>query len=530
MTNTTPSSAAGYDLYWGEFHKHLTGPGADIEQLDAVLEAALSHLDIQVVLCYPFKWYRKGREGGIREESVGGDSDFEDWWTTIQDAARVHNDPGTFVTFPGYEWHGDRTRWGDHNIIYREEGYPLDPTWDLSDLYEVLRSRPAIALPHHTAYAKGHRGADWDIYDPELSPVTEVYSSHGSSEGTNTPIPMDKNEDMGPSTSDGTWQAALDRGHRIGAIASNDGPGFPGTWGNGIAGVWARKLTRESIWEAIRARRTYGVTGDRIRLWWEIDSFEMGSVIQADDPTGRAIVSCPRPLSRIELIHDGRTVESYAHHPSGDRDPDGVYSILVEFGWGPNADYGDFDDSTCSWHGTIDIDNGTLRGVIPRFGSFGQQYEITDGACHFSLRTSRGMPSNSILPEGTQKTSRQGLFVSFEGDGSTTIHVDLADTECIQLPLSIARKRTHVFALLEESYARLENEFELSSDDIENPDIVYHNSRKIKVHTASPRADRVAEVVFSDLPIEGDQNYYYIRAAQVNGQYAWSSPIWINTT
>lgn len=527
MNGPPPESEVGYDLYWGDFHKHMTGPGADPKRLDDVLSAARSHLDVQTVLCYPFKWDRKGREAGIREESVGHDTAFEDWWERIQDAAREHYDPGAFVTFPGFEWHGNRTRWGDYNVLYREEGYPLEPVRELPDLYEAIRGRPALAIPHHTGYEPGNRGADWAVHDPDLSPVVEVYSSHGSSEGIETPVAMDGNEDMGPRTSGGTWQDALARGHRIGALASNDGPGFPGSWGNGIAGVWATDLTREAVWDAIQARRTYGVTGDRIRLWWEIDGAEMGSVVSTTDPTGRVLVSCPRPLARVELVHDGRTVETYAHHPGGGRDKDDVYAILVEFGWGPNEDYGDFDDVTCKWRGTLCVEGGNLRGVTPQFRGFGQWYEVVDDECRFRLTTSREGPSETLLPEGNQPTSRQGLILTCTGDGDALVRIDLKDRDPVRVQLSDARERAHLFAFTDESRSRLEEDFGLRPDDLENPDVVYHNARKVKVHAASPRSDRTAEVVFRDLPTAGTWNYYYVRAAQVNGQYAWSSPVWV---
>lgn len=68
MGATWPDS---YDLQWGDLHKHMTGPGADRSELDAVVGAARSHLDVVAVHCYPFRWYRKGREAAIREESVG---------------------------------------------------------------------------------------------------------------------------------------------------------------------------------------------------------------------------------------------------------------------------------------------------------------------------------------------------------------------------------------------------------------------------------------------------------------------------
>ena len=66
-----------------------------------------------------------------------------------------------------------------------------------------MRDRDALVIPHHTGFAVGERGKDWDRFDPELSPVMEVFSAKGSSEGTDTPRPMAFNS-MGPRTTGGT--------------------------------------------------------------------------------------------------------------------------------------------------------------------------------------------------------------------------------------------------------------------------------------------------------------------------------------
>jgi hypothetical protein len=512
-----------YDLYWGDFHKHLTGPDIDIDRLDEVLDYAAEHLDAATVLCYPFKWFRHGEDPGIREESVGTHPEFEGWWETIQDVSATHNDPGGFVTFPAHEWHGDRTRWGDHNVIYREEGEPLDDEPDLPDLYANLRGRPALALPHHTGYEVGNRGKDWDTHDPGLSPVMEVYSSHGSSEGVDTPVAMGGNTSMGPRTTGGSWQDGLDRGHRVGAIASNDGPGLPGTWNRGIAGLWATDLTRAALWEALAERRTYGVTGDRMRLWWEVDGAPLGSVVDAPAETGTARVACPQPLDRVELVHDGRMVERYTHDRTGGRDPDGVYQLLVEFHGGPSEHYGGFDDLETGWHGAVEVDGGELRAVTPRFVGYGQRYSL-DGGCQFDLVTRRG-EQDVTLPEGDVDQSKQGLILELEGDDATEVRVDLRGVEeAFTVPLADARERGHLFSLVEESVERIEREFDVAADDFENPDPFYHNARKVNVHRAHPRRDCATSVTF-DLP-QGDGDYYYVRAAQVDGQFAWSSPVW----
>lgn len=516
-----------FNVFWGDFHKHMTGPGTENADIDAIVESAKQHLDVSSVQCYPFKWYQKGRVAGIREESAGHDPEFESWWSDIEEVSKRHNEPGDFVTFPTYEWHGNRVRWGDHNIYYREEGFPLDHSWKLPDLFENMRARDAFVLPHHTAYEIGNRGKDWDVHDPSLSPVSEVYSSHGSNESIDSIIPMDSNDDMGPRTSEGTYQAGLDRGRRVGAIASNDGPGLPGTWGNGVAGIWATDLNREAIWEAFQARRTYGVTGDRIKLWWTLDGHPLGSQIESTtDPRATVQVDCPRPLDRIELIHNGDLVRSYTHQDKSHQIESDRYRILVRMGWGPTPEYGDFDDLEQNWSGSIRVRDGSIAWAQPRFRGLNQSYRLQDGECQFDVQTSRA-EADSMLPEFDGDRTTQGFIVEVSGEDASDLVVDLDDGQSLTVPLADARDNDHLFSFTEESADRLETEFELSEDDIENPDIIYHNAHKVHVSRADPVESCRATVEFEDLPSTDSLDYYYVRAAQRDGQYAWASPVWV---
>ncbi|WP_225336039.1 DUF3604 domain-containing protein [Halomicrobium urmianum] len=520
-------SSDSYQLFWGDFHKHMTGPGADRTELDTLLRYASQHLDVSVVQCYPFKWYRKGREGGIREESVGPDPEFESWWDDIQAASERNNQSGEFVTFPAYEWNGNRGRWGDHNVYYKDEGYPIDQTRDLPSLLENMASRDALVLPHHTAYNIGNRGKDWDVHDEVLSPLTEVYSSHGSSESIDSPVAMDDNPDMGPRTSGGTFVDGLDQGHHVGAIASNDGPGLPGTWGKGVAGIWATELTREAVWQALRDRRTYGVTGDRITLWWSIDSHPLGShITDAVERNATVEVDCPLPLDRIELLHNGDVEHVYTHQDDTPVEESNRYRMLIEFGWGPTPEYGDFDETTFDWSGTISATNGTVTAVQPRFSGFGQEYDFRNGKCDFDVVTSRNNQSY-LLPEGNADMTTQGFIVEVDGNDETVVVIDV-EGERLEVPLERAQQENHLFAFETESCNRLAAEFELQDEDIANRDIVYHNARKVRAGQAHHESVCRTTVEFEDLPASSGEDYYYVRAAQRNGQYAWGSPIWID--
>src|SRR5205814_9779787 len=95
------------------------------------------------------------------------------------------------------------------------------------------------------------------------SPLVELFSMHGCSESDEAPYPM--LHTMGPRDHDSTIQAGLARGLRFGFVAGTDHhSGYAGSWGDGRMAVWAESLTREALFAAFRARRTYAVTGDKI--------------------------------------------------------------------------------------------------------------------------------------------------------------------------------------------------------------------------------------------------------------------------
>lgn len=521
-------TSAAHRLFWGDLHKHMTGPGAPVEAIDDKLRHARAHLDFSVAYCYPFEHYEQG--DGVSVETTGGRPAFQGWWEAIQNEAERHHEPGTFVTFPAYEWHGNRRRWGDHHIVYREPGYPLDDTDDIRELSATLAERPAFLIPHHTAYRVGERGKDWDVFDPALSPVMEVYSTHGSSEGVDTPVPMSFNKSMGPRTDGGTFQDAIARDHHIGLVASNDGPGVPGAWNRGLAGVWAAELTRDALWDAIAARRTYGVTGDRITLWWTLAGRPMGSTVDASEVDGEAVeaaveVDCPRALDRIELLRNDTVVETYTHQDEElTTEPPGVYRLLFEFGWGPTQAYGPFEDTDLSWSGHLAVNDGSLGAVYPRFSGPGQSYEVDGRRCRFSLLTSRDEPPPA-LPEGTTRSDRQGLILEIDAGRDTSVTIDLEGHESRTVQLENAIQRTHLFPLYDTA-AELLEEVGIAEEELGNMDRRYHVSPKVKVHRAHPRHACATTVTRSIRAAPGDS--IYVRASQVDGQFAWGSPITVS--
>ena len=233
-------------------------------------------------------------------------------WERIRDAVDAFHRPGEFVTLLGYEW----TNWiqGHRHVLYFDgEGEVLssvDPDYDHpTELWSALEGQPALTFTHHSAGEPVP--TNWNVPPhPTLEPVAEIVSVHGSSEAADSPAVV-----RGAVTGNFV-RDALDRGYRLGFIGSGDShDGHPGLAGlaapsSGLAAIVSPDLTRDAVYEALRARRVYATNGPRILLHTTLDDRPMGSTLPA--PDGGAdehdlvvLVLAPTPIERLELVRDG---------------------------------------------------------------------------------------------------------------------------------------------------------------------------------------------------------------------------------
>jgi len=234
-------------------------------------------------------------------------------WKRIQQAVADAHEPGRFVALLGYEW----TSWlhGHRHVLYFDDTGPVLSSIDLerryenpTQLWDALRGRRALTFAHHSA--GGPVATNWAYApDPELEPVTEIVSVHGSSEARDSPrliyspVPGNYVRD------------ALGLGYRLGLIGSGDShDGHPGlahlaspARNSGLAAIFATEHSREAVLAALRARRVYATNGARIFLRTTLDDrHEMGSVVPAL-PSGAVHtldirVASVAPLDRVEVI------------------------------------------------------------------------------------------------------------------------------------------------------------------------------------------------------------------------------------
>lgn len=238
-------------------------------------------------------------------------------WRRLCELSRSLNQPGRFVTFPAYEW----TNWtfGHQHVIFLRESEAEVFSWarkesdHVEELWKLLAGRDCLTVPHHTGGAP--IPTCWKYHDPAYQPVVEMASVHGVSEYVGHPRCI-----TSPVAS-GMVQSALARGYRLGLIGSGDshdghpGIGSPGARA-GLAGIYARALTREAIFEALRARRVYATTGCRTILRFHMGDTPMGGVVRLsgrDSPREFSVsVLGDAPISTVAIVKNNREVEARA--------------------------------------------------------------------------------------------------------------------------------------------------------------------------------------------------------------------------
>ncbi|KXJ87075.1 hypothetical protein Micbo1qcDRAFT_179326 [Microdochium bolleyi] len=214
------------------------------------------------------------------------------------------HEKGRLVIFPGTEWCGNSAAGGDHNVVFLGSGddgdqaieFPRDRhgnvarsfewnehgpadlvpgAWPLDEVYATYAHAPEehLLIPH-----VGGRRCNLAWHHPQLERLLEIGSAWGLFE----------------------WllRDAVGRGWRMGVSANSDehrgrcGGGVPGTavFGTkgGLTGVLAAELSRGAVATALRARRTFATTGERLvgivtaRTGGERDA-EAPVVLQGDD-------------------------------------------------------------------------------------------------------------------------------------------------------------------------------------------------------------------------------------------------------
>lgn len=364
-------------------------------------------------------YFTFGRDRSFLDICAHQGNDFQitdAFWAELNMLTREFNVPGRFVAIPGYEWSGNTSLGGDHNVWYREEGRPIyrscralvyeqeNPETDChtaADLFKVLQKEDAIVTAHI-----GGRYADVKYaHDAMIEPSVEIHSAWGTFE----------------------WivRDAFEAGYRVGIVATSDGhkgrPGasYPGTaeFGSygGLTCHLIPSLDRDALFEGFRRRHHYATTGARLYLntWADLASpgilydrnpaaehashqpcttAIMGDIVKLQDDavTFNVDVLGAAPIERVELrdgLHTLETVRPYDAQALGKR-----IRILCEGGEYRGR------GRLVHWEGTAEFEGASIQRLQPiNFWNIEQQPEQeTDNRFRWHCVTTGGYSAIDI--------------------------------------------------------------------------------------------------------------------------------------
>ncbi len=441
------------------------------------------------------EYFRFARDRAGVDFAAWQGNDFRVWkkdWEEVKRECRAFNEPGRFVTLLGYEWSGTRSGGGDYNIyfsgddaeIHRSSHAAIDDLSDtdtdrfpISKLWETFRGRNDVMSVAHI----GGRACNLDYFDPEFVHLIEAHSHHGTFE----------------------WliEEALERGFKVGITGGSDdhtgrqGLVYPNRRTNnvvtfdvkgGLLGLYAKELTREAVWDAMRARRTYGTNGERILMKTACAGAWMGEEITTrEPPTIEVEVHGTAPLLDVEVKRGLETIYRYPiNRPEGGS---GQRRIRVQWS-GVSAKSGR--NKKVNWRGGISLSQGSIVTFTPYALD---QYD--DTIQRVSNKVLRFQTATSGDPDG--------VMLDVDAPPGAEFHF-FSD------PAS----------------------FRMRLDDIGfEPHVVPGGGVNIRVQVSEVAAqtrDWNARFAFNDEEAPGGCSPYWVRVLQLNGGQAWSSPIYVN--
>jgi hypothetical protein len=412
-----------------------------------------------------------------------------DEWVETRRTTDEFYEPGRYVPLLGCEWSALTKDGGDRNVFYLRDEPQLfrsdrffvesqgDPTPDLRtapELHQAFRDRDVLVNIH-----VGGRPTNLDWHEPQIERLCEIHSTHGTSQ----------------------WfvHDALARGYRVGITAGTDGVmGRPGACHpgrrlirnvrNGLTAVYAESLTRESLWETLLERRCYATTGERIRLWFDVDGAPMGSELTSSQPPNITVrVEGTAAIERIDVLRGTDVIHSW---PVAEREPqqnDGA--MLLRVLWGGTERKGTARLQRVCWDGSLAVEGGQLELVETI--NFQSIADTAEAASPHLIRWTSATAGNTA-----------GLLVRVRGDSATNLHFQCGPT-------------TFDLAL---------HQVQTSETTIDAGGI----NRFVRLGPA-PRTDgpQSFEANWTDThPLPGCVPYW-VRVIQVNQAGAWSSPVYV---
>jgi hypothetical protein len=179
--------------------------------------------------------------------------------------------------------------------------------------------------------------------------------------------------------------------------------------------------------------------------------------------------------------------------------------LRLEWGWG-------FNDTVTKWNGTVNIKDGEIISAEPCFRGRPvlaphQDYQPDGPVPHMietTDKTSCTWNSGTIRNPTNLHPATQSLILKLDTGKKSSINIDINGIR-EKIPLASLMKGSLSF---------------YTGKNISNA---------VRIHRAVPENKyRFDYKILDDRP-EQDIDYYYLRIAQKNNQWAWVTPVWIES-
>jgi hypothetical protein len=495
----------GYGLYWGDLHSHCA-----ISYGHGTAEQALARAAQQLDFCsitghafWPDMPDDRARYGSIIDYHRQGFARLARNWPRLLELQASATFQGRFIALPSYEWHS--MKYGDHNVYAAGPNLPLIDAPDLPGLRAVARQSDAVVIPHHIGYKAGYRGIDWSHFNADRSPFVEIFSLHGCSESTDAPYPM--LHDMGPRDSGSTAAAGWAMGHRFGVIGSTDHHGaYPGSHGDGRLGVFAESLTRHGLWEALRARRVFAATGDRIDARLHVDDAWIGQAIRSPGRRRVAVrVLGSQAIDRVELLKNERIIGRFFPQQSAWNDTEGG-RLRITWGWGPKT-------QAVNWNFELQLSDGRLSDVQTCFS--GQAVVAPKSDDHDHAGGDEVDLPHAVLERGDRRLVWRSVTTgNLSMRHGTTQGLSLGIEAPLDARLTLRANGLEISHRLGELLRTASTAF-----------LRGWLTEAVRLGPLTPLGDCRVQAAVQDEP-ELNCDYYRLRVVQTNNQWVWLTPIW----
>jgi len=307
-----------YKLIYGNLHEHTESSSCWPAGTDGTL-----HEDFR------FGMFTEGYDfWGISDH---GYTMTEVYWRKYIRLADFYTVPDLFVSIPSMEWtlrsapkldsiqHGA----GHYNVIFastedgrkfirnKEEIFSVytPESNNSEELWKLLDEKGinCVTIPHHPADET--HPLDWNVHDEDYVTVVELFQCRGNSEYPGCPreYNLDRHRPTVHKRSYVNY-ALKEKKYKMGFIASGD----HNSMGIGVAALWVKEFSREGIIDALKNRRTFATTGDKMIMDFRMNGGVTGSTISNAGELNLSLnVKGQRELVKVEILRNSDVVKEY---------------------------------------------------------------------------------------------------------------------------------------------------------------------------------------------------------------------------